>query len=259
MGVAVSMDSGTVRPVPSRGLFRGVCVAFVGADGAGKSTVVQRLLGAWPEVTRFVFMGAGIDQANYALPTSRWLTRRKRRRMAKMLPDPNVLPPARLWSEEQRQSISGGRLFKIVGLINRLAEEWYRYCVVALFKLRGYVVLCDRYFLFEHRLEPPNPDQPFSVRIHNWILRRLYPRPDLVIFLDADAGFLRRRKPEWPIEHLEHQRNVIAEQSRLVPRFVRIDATQPLAAVVEQVADTIVHRFQGDGSKQATGDRRRST
>lgn len=230
---------------PRRRLLRGVCVSFVGPDGAGKTTAVENLMEAWPDATRFVFMGAGIDQANYALPTSRWLTRRKRERLAKTLDNPDVLPPARLLTDEQRKEVSNGKLIKVIGLINRIAEEWYRYSVIATFKLLGYVVLCDRYFLFEHRLEPANvdADEPLSVRIHNWILRRLYPRPDMVIFLDADAEYLRRRKPEWPIEHLEHQRKSILLQSRLVPEFIQIDATQPLHEVLKQVADTITRRF----------------
>jgi len=226
-------------------LFGGVCIAFVGPDGAGKSTAVEKLTEAWPEVTRFIFMGAGIDQANYALPTSRWLTRRKRQRLADTLEDPDVLPPARLLTDEQRKEIPKGRLIKIIGLVNRVAEEWYRYSVIATFKLLGYVVLCDRYYLFEYRLEPANvdADEPLSARIHNWLLRRIYPRPDLVVFLDADAEFLRRRKPEWPIEHLEHQRQSILLQSRLVPEFVRVDATQPLHEVLGEVADTIRRKF----------------
>jgi thymidylate kinase len=216
---------------PSRRVNRGISVAFVGADGAGKSTVAENVLKLWPAVTRFIFMGAGIDQANYTLPTSRWLTRRKRRRLKQLMEDPDVLPPARLWSQEQRAAVSGGRLVKFVGLVNRVAEEWYRACVIATFKIRGFVVLCDRYVLFEHRLDT-NPNEPISVRIHKWLLRRLYPRPDLVIHLDASAEFLQRRKPEWPLEHLEHQCQVITEQSSLVRHFVRIAATQPFATVL---------------------------
>jgi thymidylate kinase len=245
-----SVSPNAVRP--SRRVFRGVSIAFVGPDGAGKTTVIENLMDAWSEVTRLVSMGASIDQANYSLPTSRWLTRRKRRRLAKLLKDSEVLPPARLLSEDQRRSVSGGRLVKIVGLVNRVAEEWYRYCVVATFKLLGYVVLCDRYFLFEYRLEPMDSDEPASVRVHNWLLRKFYPRPDLVILLDADAEFLRRRKPEWPLEHLEHQRALILRQSRLVHRFARVDATQPLSVVLDRVAQTIVEYLYSGSGQQAT-------
>ena len=225
---------------PSRQASRGISVAFVGPDGAGKSTVVEQLLAAWPEVTRFVFMGAGIDQANYSLPTSRWLTRRKRRRLENLLEDSDVLPPARLLTEDQQGKISGGRLVKFAGLVNRVAEEWYRAMVVGIFRLRGFIVLCDRHFIFEHRLEPAVSDELLSVRIHNWLLRRFYPRPDIVIFLDADAAFLQKRKMEWPIEHLEYQRQTILGQRPLVGHFVTVDTTQSLATVVDQVANVIV-------------------
>lgn len=243
------MSDEETRPsvaMASRRPFRGLSIAFVGPDGAGKTTVVERLLDAWPGVTRFVFMGAGIDQANYSLPTSRWLTRRKRRRLEQLLEDPDVLPPARLLSEDQREKISGGRLVKIAGLVNRIAEEWYRAIVVGIFRMRGYIVLCDRHFLFEHRLETSEPDELLTVRIHNWLLRRFYPRPDLVVFLDADAAFLQKRKMEWPLEHLEHQRQTIIGQRQLVDHFVRVDTTQPLDAVLDQVTEIIVRYLDDD-------------
>ena len=229
----------SVAAPPRRVLF-GVSVAFVGPDGSGKSTVVESLLSAWPGCTRFVFMGAGIDQANYSLPTSRWLTRRKRQRLENLLEDPEVLPPARLLSQDQQTKISGGRIVKAVGLLNRLAEEWYRAIVVGIFKLRGFIVLCDRHFIFDHRLDSSKSNELLSVRIHNWLLRRFYPRPDIVILLDADAAFLQKRKMEWPLEHLEYQRQTIIKQSPLVGHFITIDTTQPLAVVVEQVANEVV-------------------
>ena len=233
-------DTSLSVAAPPRKALTGISVAFVGPDGAGKSTVVERLLSAWPGCTRFVFMGAGIDQANYSLPTSRWLTRRKRQRLEKLLEDPEVLPPARLLSNDQQTTISGGRIIKIAGLLNRLAEEWYRAIVVGIFKLRGFVVLCDRHFIFEHRLDSSEPNELLSVRLHNWLLRRFYPRPDIVVFLDADAAFLQKRKMEWPVEHLEYQRQTIIKQRSLVGHFVTIDTTQPLAVVVDQVANEIV-------------------
>jgi hypothetical protein len=45
---------------------------------------------------------------------------------------------------------------------------------------------------------------------------------------------------EWPVEHLEYQRQTIIKQRPLVGHFVTIDTTQPLAVVVDQVANEIV-------------------
>ena len=46
-------------------------VAIIGADGAGKSTVAKALEGSMPLPTKYIYMGANIESANIALPTSR--------------------------------------------------------------------------------------------------------------------------------------------------------------------------------------------
>jgi thymidylate kinase len=110
------------------------------------------------------------------------------------------------------------------------------------YRLRGYTVLCDRHFLFEYCPDVGSDreaDQLLSVRIHAWLLRRLFPKPDLVIFLDAPAETLYARKPEWPVEHLERQRAGIIEQGRACRNFVTIEASQPLESVLSQVRQCI--------------------
>ncbi len=214
----------------------------MGADGSGKSTIADRILEAYPHLTKYVYMGASTDASNIALPTSRLLAYLKRRRIARYVDRASPLPPANIMSDDMRASLPGGKLVKALALINRVAEEWYRQLWVWIYTLRGYVVICDRHFLYEYFPDSKihrSKDERLSVRLHAGILSRFYPRPDLTVFLDAPPEVLYARKPEWSIEHLERQRDGIINQGDGSSRFVRVDATQAVDRVYAEVSGFI--------------------
>jgi thymidylate kinase len=220
-------------------------IAVVGADGSGKSTVIDRILRSSTVPMKYIYMGASINSSNVVLPTTRLLMYIKRRRMARFVDASESLPPSALMTPEMKEALPSGKITKVLGLVNRVAEEWYRQLHVWVYRCRGYTVLCDRHFLFEYFPDvdqDSGSSQPLSVRIHAWILRRLFPRPDLVIFLDAPARTLYARKPEWSLTHLERQRASIAKQSQACDNFVKIDASQPLESVISQVRSYIEPR-----------------
>ena len=228
-------------------VLKGFTVAIVGADGSGKSTVARRLMEMSPADFKYMYMGASIDRSNISLPTSRLLTYLKRKRVAPLVEETGALPPAALMSDEMKQRVPRGRIVKAIGAINRSAEEWYRQGFVWAYQLRGYIVICDRHFLYEYF---PNSRtffaerQLLSVRIHAFMLRHFYPKPHITFFLDAPPEALYARKPEWGIEHLERQRIGINEQGKSCPNFIRVDATQPIDKVVADVAAHIT-QFRG--------------
>jgi len=200
-----------------------------------------------PAVFKYMYMGASIDRSNISLPTSRLLTHLKRKRVAPLIEDTGALPPAALMSDEMKERVPRGRIVKAIGAINRSAEEWYRQLFLWTYQLRGYIVICDRHFLYEYF---PNgrsffsEHQLLSARIHAFVLRHFYPRPHITVFLDAPAEALYARKPEWSIEHLERQRIGINEQGKSCRNFIRVDATQPIDEVVADVAAHIT-QFRG--------------
>ena len=215
-------------------LFRGFTVAIVGADGSGKSTIANMIVDALPRTAKYAYMGASIEASNVSLPTSRFLVYLKRRRIARHIDDNRPLPPSDVMSDEIKESIPSGRIVKTLGLINRMAEEWYRQLYVWSFTVRGLVVVCDRHFLYEYcpdseALVPA--DNRLSARIHRTMLSRFFPRPALTIFLDAPPDVLYSRKPEWTLEHLTRQRTGIVEQSKSSRNFVHIDSTRSIEDV----------------------------
>jgi len=164
-----------------------------------------------------------------------------------MLDDQGRMPPIELMTEKMKAKLHRGPFLKVLGMINRIAEEWYRQLIVWSYRLRGYSVLCDRHYLFEYCPDNRSSRQPsirLSERIHKWQLSRLYPEPDIVIFLDAEARILHSRKPEWTLDYLETQRARIREQGKVTRHFIVVDAGQPFEAVVDEVTQNI-DKFAG--------------
>lgn len=237
---ATTTDYG-LPPWPAKRLFGGIAVAIVGADGCGKSTISGMLVEDAPEIVKYLYMGASIEASSVSLPTSRMLVRLKRKRL-RMHDDATRLPPADVMSAQMKSQLPRGRIVKALGVINRIAEEWYRQCFVWIYKARGHLVVCDRHFLYEYfpnAVSRRTESRPLSVRLHDTILGRFFPRPDLTFFLDAPADVLYARKPEWTTAHIEQQREGILEQGRVDRNFIRIDATQPVDKVYSDVARAI--------------------
>jgi thymidylate kinase len=114
-----------------------------------------------------------------------------------------------------------------------LAEGYFRHLVALVYVLRGFVVVYDRDLLSD--AWHVTRHSRLSDRVYHWILTHLYPRPDLVIFLDAPAEVLFARKGEGSIDYLEQRREVYRAQGLNASSFVRVDAAQPLEDVIAEV------------------------
>ena len=218
-------------------------VALVGADGSGKTTVANYILNNSIRPMKRIYLGPAVSSSDQALFTTRIAAWFKRRSLRGSGAGYESTPPPSLMTAEQRKRLSRGRIFKALGLVNRIMEEWYRQFIVMYHKLRGRIVICDRHFIYEYGVDLPSQgDEILSVRLHTWHLRNLYPRPELTLFLDAPTDVLYQRKPEWPEEYLQEQRDKIIAQGKYAPNFVIIDVSQPLEKVIS-AAEEIIERF----------------
>lgn len=216
-------------------------VALIGPDGSGKTTVARELGAVLPLRVRYLYMGVSADSSNVMLPTTR-LARRLKRALGAP-PDtagppshgaarPRPRSPARRAARAARASLR---------LANRAAEEWYRQAVAWRWQRQGAVVLFDRHFFIDYHAYDVSGKHGRSVeqRLHGFLVGWL-PKPDLVIYLDAPAHVLLARKGEGTAEALELRRTEYRAIAPLVPRFVEVDATQPLDAVVRDAAARIL-------------------
>jgi thymidylate kinase len=214
-------------------------VAFIGPDGAGKTTLTLMLRESGVVRFKVLYMGEDVPGGGLALPTTRLIRRLKSRR-AGVADQTRASDPLKTSSGSKAGVESKirrlGSLRGYARLLHRFTEEWFRQFVSFSYQVRGYTVLYDRHFAldFAPEITPPGPES-LDRKIHNWCLRRLYPLPDLVIFLDAPGTLLFARKGELTVEELERRRQGFLALGKRIPGFVRVDAAQPLEQVYAEV------------------------
>ena len=128
------------------------------------------------------------------------------------------------------------------GILNEeFAEEWHRALLAALHRRRGEVVVFDRHFFADYFAYDiaAKPRRTASRRLHGFILSRLYPKPDLVIYLDAPPEVLFERKGEGTVESLERRRREYLELGKVLKGFAVVDASRSVEAVTRDVAAEI--------------------
>lgn len=216
-------------------------VALIGADGSGKTTISNLLLESFPLPMKYIYMGTAIQSSNITLPTTRLILYLKLRAHQKTVKKADKISSFHEYNEHNK--IKRGKIKATISLLNRLSEEWYRQLVSFVFRMRGYIVLFDRHFIFEYAVqaeELKKTNMELSERIHLWLLYHFYPKPDLVIFLDAPAELLIKRKNEWPIERLKAHQEAVCKLGESMPNFIRIDATQTVEKVYADVCESIL-------------------
>ena len=217
-------------------------VALIGADGAGKSTIARELVGSLRVPSRYLYMGTNPDSTTRMLPTTRLaraITRSRRGPSERARSGAISTAPDHVRQSPVRDAYRAART------LAWLAEEWYRAATALAWTRLGFVVVFDRHFLYESWPGDGGATRGASrlERARRQFLRRFYPRPDLVICLDAPAELLHERKREQSVETLERVRREYLALADVGPEFVVVDAAQPLASVLAEVRAVVEARL----------------
>jgi thymidylate kinase len=233
--------------------------ALIGPDGAGKTTISRRLAAELGVPVKPIYMGVNLDSSRLILPTTWLIVALKRARGRR--PDLTAASDV----EVSRPDPPAGRAVASLKAGARLAvwlsEEWFRQVVAWYYgRLRGHVVVFDRHFYadyYDYDVLERKGARTLSRRIHGFLLEHAYPKPDVVICLDAPAEVLFERKGEASIEWLRRRREEYLRLEGVVDHFVRVDATRPTDEVAREVATIILSFMQAeaDSGPRATGER----
>jgi thymidylate kinase len=216
-------------------------IALIGPDGAGKTTLCRMLADSSLLPFKYLYMGINFSASNVSLPTTRLVTwwRGQNRDQKSGAEGTNSAPKEVTFAKNR------GALRSALRLVNLLAEEWYREFVSLWYERHGYVVLYDRHFVFDFAAPDGEADkEPFSKYLHRWLLARFYPRPDLVILLDAPAEVLYARQGEFSPEILEMRRRILRVEAGRCRNFVLLDTDRPLDRVYSEVTQHVM-KFLG--------------
>jgi thymidylate kinase len=167
----------------------GFAIAFLGADGSGKSTIIERIKPA----------------LNDAFHNAVYYEHMR----------PNKLPSiARLMGnkEEFNGPVSNPHGSSSSGFFGSLLR-WSYYMLDYTFgfylkiwpkkAIRSCVWIFDRYY-YDYLIDPKRG----RIKLHRWILKVgqfIVPQPDLILCLGADAASIHKRKPELTLKEVERQ------------------------------------------------------
>ena len=223
-------------------------VALIGPDGAGKTTIARILPGRLPMPTTYLYMGVAAESSNKLLPTTRVIEAIKARRRVARAAGPSTPSGGTAGGPGSGRRRRGGPVkaaVKAVGaglrLGNRVAEEWYRQGLAWGHQARGEVVLFDRHFYIDyHAADIAGEPTSGRRRVHGWMLGHVYPRPDLVVYLDAPVEVLLARKGEGTLESIARRQADYLSLADEVEHFAIVDANRPIDAVIDDVIEEIV-------------------
>lgn len=221
-------------------------VALIGGDGAGKTSIARHLVED-PELrTKYLYLGMSAQSGDHLLPTSRLflaLRRRAYRQEAGSRSSGKERIPA---SEYEYSGRKRGSVWVTARLVNRFLEAWYRQVISFLYQLRGYTVVYDRHLLFDAGIfDSSLRPRRLTERAYRWTMASFYPKPDLVILLDASGDVLHSRKGEASPEYLDRETRRYLAQANGARRFVRLDARKPLTEVQDEVRSIVVALHSG--------------
>lgn len=193
-------------------------VAFLGLDGAGKSTVIAALL----DRLQTDYWMRGVNVGHW----SPGVLRRTGNGSSGPVIDPHGKPPR-------------GAVVSMLKVGYLVADWWLGYWGSLVRRRRDWCpLLFDRYFtdmlVDRKRYRYGGPQWLAS------LASRLIPKPDLIVYLDLTAEEAHLRKPEIPVEEGRRLRDAYLSLVDKDSRVVSVDAARPLDRVLEDVEREIV-------------------
>ncbi len=203
------------------GLRRGLTIAFIGPDGAGKSTTIDalttKLEKSFSIPTRTIYMGPW----EYPILYSSKLLRRIGANPLDEIPGANTSSTKKL----------KGLIKRHLYYINTFFEVWSRYLIKVLPRLLyRRVVLLDR-FTYDIEVGYYNTILKNSAKLRG-LISKLSPKPTLTVLLVNEANIIWERKKEYPLEVITQSLDKYKEIGRKY-QATELNTNQPIEKMID--------------------------
>ena len=213
----------------------GYTIAFLGTDGAGKSTIIDRVM---PVLEEAFHKGVTYEhmRPNYLPSLAVAMGKRSKDAPKEVCDNPH-----------------GGKTSGFFGSLMRISYYWLDYTFGYMMKvlrdksLKNHVWIFDRYY-YDYIFDPERA----CISLPGWVLKfygLVAPEPDIVICLGADAEVIHDRKPELPVEEVKRQVKLLQEFSNKNKRAVWVDTgcsvEESVKSVMSALLEKMGKRFKG--------------
>jgi len=198
----------------------GLVVAFLGADGSGKSSVIDRVLAD---------LAPAFRRTCYLHLRPRLISRAGR-------DDQPATAPHKLPARGRLASFAKLAFFLFDYIAGHALRVWP-------LKRRSALVVFDRHYR-DLAVDSRRYRYGGSMRLARWAAR-LVPEPDFWVLLDAPAEILQSRKQEVPAEESERQRHAYLDLAAHLHDAVVVDASHTLPHVVAGAESAILRWLEG--------------
>jgi thymidylate kinase len=212
----------------------GFSVVFTGADGSGKSTIIQ---GIEPVM----------QAALHKIPKYEHLRPNLLPSIAKLFGRNAATGPVTDPHASSQSGFIGSLLRLFYYSLDYILGYWFKVYPTLVRKQNLYVF--DRYY-YDYLIDPRRS----RIRLPRWIIKAVLffiPEPNLILCLGADPAVIHARKPELPLGEVARQ---VAELKRFCgsnKRAVWIDTGCPIEDSIDQALEAITSRMAARYDKKS--------
>lgn len=233
---------------------RGVHFAFMGVDGAGKSTVIKAVQKQLQEAGKIKFYN--VYMGPWGEIRSPLMRAFRKAKMGIRREDWSFILRQKLKGQEKKHSyftimskLISSTLQGWFYYIFLYSEFWHRYFRDVRPKLKkGGIVLSDRYIYDLRYIYKDRPMKQFNFMRR--LVCRFYPSPNRIVYLHNTAEIIRSRKPQLGADEIRQFQGFYQKALANYP-VMDIKTDQPPEVLAQRIVKSIMSYYLGNGSNHS--------